>query len=439
MKKLSILLIVLLVAAAFVSAQEFAPEVTVSGSATATFGIDLNDPVTTGFENTATANIELKLVPSDTVSTGEVGYISLSGFAVTLKSTDEVVVTAPSVTAVLRFDPVAVKLYSAPSLAAGNAAGFTWHADDDPANYVKPALANKNVKTPAVAAELDGWDLVVVEYDPAEDTLADVTPEDGVLISEDQTDPENFVAFFAVPVMEGAEDAVMTTYYGLTFTVAIDPITVDFMVASDGTWENSYNDYAIGTKVTAAIDPVSVNAGVFVGPFDAMDIGFTVGLSGAFGPVTAALGFDGWVAEDAPGVDWDASASIGANLGVVTLSSLTYLWWTVDTPDIDLNQQVVLDASGAVPGLGFTNTTQMINLLTADEIPWYNKTAVSYALDGGIKPFGEFTVDSEEVMGLTLGVELSELVDNTLFTAKYVSEELGEDVGLITFSATISY
>lgn len=427
MKKLSILLIVLLVAAAFVSAQEFAPEVTVSGSATATFGIDLNDPVTTGFENTATANIELKLVPSGTVSTGEVGYISLSGFAVTLKSTDEVVVTAPSVTAVLRFDPVAVKLYSAPSLAAGNAAGFTWHEDTAAANYVKPALANKNIAEEAEDDEQVGWDLVAVD-------TGDDPPEDGeFLLTEGDWD------WYAVPVIEEGEDAVKTTYYGLTFTVAIDPITVDFMVASDGTWKNPGNDYAIGTKVTAAIDPVSVNAGVFVGPFDAMDIGFTVGLSGAFGPATVALGFDGWVAEDAPGVDWDASASIGADLGVVTLSSLTYLWWTVDTPDIDLNQQVVLDASGAVPGLGFTNTTQMINLLTADEIPWYNKTAVSYALDGGIKPFGEFTVDSEEVMGLTLGVELSELVDNTLFTAKYVSTELGEDAGLITFSAKVSY
>ena len=427
MKKLSILLIVLLVAAAFVSAQEFAPEVTVSGSATATFGIDLNDPVTTGFENTATATIELKLVPTGTASAGEVGYISLSNFAVTLKSTDEVVVTAPSVTAALRFDPVTVKLYSAPTLAAGNAAGFTWHADDDPANYVKPALQNKNIAVPAEDDEQVGWDLVAVD--------AGGDPPDGGVLIEAGADGYDF---YAVGEFEEGEAEGMTTYYGLTFTVAVDPITVDLMVASDGTWENSDNDYAVGTKITAVINPITVNAGVFVGPFDELDVGFTAGLSGAFGPASIALGFDGWLPDGADEMDWDASATIGTNLGVVGLSTLTYLW-SVGGADIDLNQQVVLDASGAVPGLGFTNTTQVINILSADEVPWYNKTALSYTLDGGIKPFGEFTIDSEEVMGLTVGVELSELVDNTLFTAKYVSEELGEDVGLITFAAKISF
>ena len=425
MKKLSILLIVLLVAAAFVSAQEVAPSVTVTGSATATFGIDL-DTQTTGFENTATATIELKLVPKGTVTKGTVGTISLADFAVTLKNAtdvaDRVVVTAPSVTAILKFDPVWVKLYSAPSLAAGNAAGFTWHADKDPANQVKPALANKNVATAAGEDETDGYKIVTVD-------TGEAAPEGGLLLNTDDG-----LDIYAVPVIVTGDAAGMTKYHGLTFTVKLDPITVDLMVASDGTWANSDNDYAVGAKVTAVVNRVTANAGVFVGPFDAIDVGITVGMGTSVGPTTVALGFDAMLKEN-DDFDWDASAKVSLNLGLVSLASHTYLW-SLAGADIELNQQVVLDASGAVPGLGFTNTTQLINLQS--DMEWYNKTAVSYTVDG-IKPFAEFSVDSNELMKLTVGAEFSALVENTLFTVKYATADLGEENGLITVAAKVTY
>jgi hypothetical protein len=69
MKKLSILLIGLLLVAGLAVAQEFDGSVSVDGSATVTFGVDLNTNYT-GFANTASSSLSITLVAEGDVSAG---------------------------------------------------------------------------------------------------------------------------------------------------------------------------------------------------------------------------------------------------------------------------------------------------------------------------------------------------------------------------------
>jgi len=78
MKKLSILLIGLLL----VSGLAFAQDVTVTGSATLTFGMDLNNNAT-GFQNEAASSISLEWLSGDEES-GTQGWITLSGWEISL-------------------------------------------------------------------------------------------------------------------------------------------------------------------------------------------------------------------------------------------------------------------------------------------------------------------------------------------------------------------
>ena len=417
MKKLSILLIGLLLVAGFA----FGQEVTVAGDATITFGYDL-DSSTSGFMNEASSSIELAWLSGDEAS-GTQGWITLSGWSIGFDDDGVFVATAADVSAGWTFDPVTVTIYSAPDLSAGNASGFAYLGlDEEDARDVQAvALANKNVATAAGAGSFEG--LVVA--------TADVQATDIII---DATSYAPFAVIVLRPVAGDAE--VATSYQGLTVSVDLGVASVDLMLASDGTWENSDNDYAVGAVISADIAPVAVNAGVFAGPFDAMDLGFTVGVSGAFGPATVAVGFDGWMADGATDLGYDVSVDIGAGFAGVTVGSLSYLY-LVGT-DMELDQEVTLDASGVVEGLGFTETFQMVNVLVGT-LAWYSETAVSYAT-GGIMPYATFGIDDASIIDLTAGVELSGFVENTVFTIEYdVDDVTNGNKGLITAAGTISF
>lgn len=424
MKKLGILMMALILVGGFA----FAQELTITGSATMTFGVDLNDPVSMGFKNEAASTATLTWLTADD-SKGTQGVITLSSAAIKFASDDKLEVNAPSVTAKLVFEPISVIIYSAPTMSGSNATSFKYAAESDADDNVKAALSAGNTSAAAGTAPTSGEG--TIQYVAA----GGDAPTGGSLIG---TTNDGLYDVYLIPV--AADAATTASFQGVTISAAVSPLTVDILLVSDGNWTNTpqaegnINDFAFGLKLSGTFGPAAVNAGVFAGPTDGLDIGLTAGMSGTFGPASVAFGVDGWMPE---GGDFalDGKLDISAGLGPVTLGSYTYFWMN---PDFDLDQQISLDASGAVEGLSFTETFQLANLLTADPAVWNSKTYVAYAT-GGIKPFATVIYYSSERLDLTAGVELTGFVENTTFTLQYDVDDVANDNGAITFATKIAY
>jgi len=319
------------------------------------------------------------------------------------------------------FDPVTVTIWSAPSFAAGNAAGFVFSDDDDPADVVKVSLSDVTLE------EGEGYENVEAVL------TADLEDDDIVL----GTDSSGEVSFIADEVGDTA-----SSYQGLTASSTFGPATLSLIVASAGTWEeNVTNAYALGGIAEVAAGPATVTLGAHYGPFqEPGDIGLTAGIDATLGPATVDIGVDYWV----PGETYDASLGLSADVAGLGLGATTYV--ADGDPDLKIDQEVTVDASGLVEGLALSNTFQMIDIMVLYGI--YNETALAYAT-GGIMPFAAFGylvetdygVDPATTLSLIAGVELSGFVENTVFTLQYESEDLAEegDKGVITAAGTISF
>ncbi|MFW6293590.1 MAG: hypothetical protein ACOC7V_14890, partial [Spirochaetota bacterium] len=262
MKKLSILLIGLLL----VSGLAFAQEPTVEGEASLTFGYDLDDNMS-GFKNAASGSIDFDWLGGD-ASKGTTGWITLSGWGISFDGEDEVSIDAPTIEAGFTFEPITITIYSAPEFEAGNATGFTWHEDSDPADEVEVALSANNETGAEGEYSTEGtWYM----HDVVEGDAGDI-PGNGILIDEESDVWELYFVPDATPTNTDTPG-----FQGLTVTADLGVASLDLLVASDGTWEeNADNSYAFGGVLTAEVDPLVLNAGVFAGPTDDdFEIGFT--------------------------------------------------------------------------------------------------------------------------------------------------------------------
>jgi hypothetical protein len=121
MKKLSILLIGLLLVSGLAFAEFGA--VTVSGSASVTWGVDLNSGAT-GFANAGTSSVSIALIDKASATTtgddGLYGTITVKDYS--LKITDGAIVSSiGAVTASIMVDPATITIYKAPGMSWGNA------------------------------------------------------------------------------------------------------------------------------------------------------------------------------------------------------------------------------------------------------------------------------------------------------------------------------
>jgi len=418
MKKLSILVVVLLLVGGFA----FAQEVEFKGDATLTAGFDL-DTEQFGFKNAASSSLKVTWAFDDASAGGTQAFIELTKMSLVAED-DTVNIDDPTVKAGLIFEPITVTIYSAPSLAFNNATGFKFIPDDpdDPRNDIDPELATNNDAT-AASTSVDAELVTVPTGDPA--------PTDGVLVG---TSGGYDVYAVASETVKAAEE---TTFQGFTITAAVDPLSVDLFVATDGTWvENTDNAFAFGSVVTATVDPLTVKAGVIYGPTDdEAALGATASVAAAVGPADVSIGFD-YFEED-----FDLSAKLGVDLGVASIASLTYL--TSQDETLEMYQELVVDASAAVEELTFKNTTQLETILLEDGLKWYNGTDLAYNIDG-IKPFTlveVYDVADELDMDLEVGVEASGMIELTTFTLKYEVDNLltADNLGLITFATKIAF
>jgi hypothetical protein len=418
MKKLSILVVVLLLVGGFA----FAQEVEFKGDATLTAGFDL-DTEQFGFKNAASSSLKVTWAFDDASAGGTQAFIELTKMSLVAED-DTVNIDDPTVKAGLTFEPITVTIYSAPSLAFNNATGFKFIPDDpdDPRNDIDPELAANNIATAAGDSTTELLWVATADVDPETDNVIDDT---------------TFPGYSFVERTVAGDDEVKTTFQGFTITAAVDPLSVDLFVATDGTWvENTDNAFAFGSVVTATVDPLTVKAGVIYGPTDDLaELGATASVAAAVGPADVSIGFD-YFEED-----FDLSAKLGVDLGVASIASLTYLT-TSEAETLEMYQELVVDASAAVEELTFKNTTQLETILE-DGLKWYNGTDLAYNIDG-IKPFTlveVYDVADELDMDLEVGVEASGMIELTTFTLKYEVDNLltADNLGLITFATKIAF
>jgi hypothetical protein len=230
MKKLSILLIGLLLVTGFAFA-DFG-DVDVSGSASVTWGVDL-DTNATGFLNAGSSSVTLTLIDEgDGVTTGDdglYGEITLTDWSMDI--TDSTVSgTGGSVDAKIVVSPLEIIIYAAPGMSWGNADALDGGAD------VEPALTGANTI---------GGVTLVLPVDPAE------------------------VDVYVVSDGDWTSNAANDYAAGADLTVEVAPITVG--VGGFYGWFNAAATYGATASLDVALDALEgVDAGV---GFDFVDGG----------------------------------------------------------------------------------------------------------------------------------------------------------------------
>ena len=399
MKKISVLLIAFLLVASFAFAQSYEPSVSISGDATLTFGIDLEEG-TTGFKNDFSSSITLTLVPLGTEQAGPEGEVSgiieLKDFRVDLSTANATRITAGAVTAWIFIDPVEIKIYSAPTLAY---------------------------------AESSDWD-----------TLREDEQDDKAAVTGLATTPGGF----AITAPGGT-----ITYQGVTITVPVEPVTVELQFASRGDWEDNVdNEYATGLKVSGELaEGVSGSLGGFfgnIGPNDA-EYGLSATLDLDFAPVTVAAKIDLPLSSD--DFDWDGRLTIGLDLDVVEVTFNTFAF----TAGGEISENVLfglgLDLGGLDENLDLAIQFETENTFVEDGLLLALNLDVAYDIDG-IKPFADYTFFGEgptleAYMNLTAGVEFSGFVPLTVFTLQYDGTDITDANGIreqyLTFATKVSF
>jgi hypothetical protein len=374
MKKLSILLIGLLLVTGLAFA-EFG-DVSVTGSASVTWGVDLNTNAT-GFLNAGSSSVTLTLIDEgDGVTGGDdglYGEITLTDWSMDI--TDSTVSgTGGSVDAKIVVSPLEIIIYAAPGMSWGNVT-IVEAGDPD----VAPALAGANT--------IGGLTLVL-PVDPA--TIDVYVVSDG----------------------DWTTNAANDYAAGLDLEVAISPITVS--LGGFYGWFNAAATYG----GTAALD-LSLDA------LEGVDVGVGVDLVEG---ITWEVGFDATVnltpenadeeqSNVAVGVSYSEAADLDMSFGVTETTAggfVDMLGATVMAEIHDLTSGTiawVVDVTGEYD--------------TGDLMPYfgfgYGSDSI-FDLNVGVVLYAGFTG-----------------IDNTTITIDYVSTDLSVDNGIITVDATIDY
>jgi hypothetical protein len=483
MKKLTLVL-ALLVSFGLVGAfsQTIAPVVDFSAEAEAVFGIDLNDEVSTGFENSAEADLSITWIDETVENEGEgvYGWIQIEDLNIAAEvdeeSDDDEMLTGSigDINARVYFSPAYLQISSAPGFDYNNAEALRIQAADD--NDPVDSLGSDDL----VAS--NGGIILGMEGLAG---MIDVAFKIGSV--------DTYAKSAAVAGVDGTYwDASDTDYATGDSTTVLD--TGDFWVvepvAAVDAGGNVDNEYVFGLDATITpMEMLSIGLGVYASNVTDAGIAFTLNPVFTMGMLEAGVPVDGYfgkmgvytddelVFELAPYVTYDLNEA-GSNVG---------LWGffqgsTVDTTDnATLDMKVSFDevADGFVPGLETGLAFFAFDILDADnasndialgltfnasyavgdvkpfvDVKWASKenTLLDDTLDAAMLMDDDSTFDSDtDVLTLEAGVELS-MVQNTVFTFKYASDNLmddtlehtstgetGIDNGRITFAAKVSY
>lgn len=378
--------IVLLLALAVLGGAVFAQEASISGSATLSWGIDL-DTQATGFNNKADLSLTFPLLAKGTKSKGAdgdvYGYIEFKDLEWKMVSTD---LAAPaqtptgSITAKLVFKPFELSVYNKPSLAINKAAEIS----DGEVEYAGVGMSGTALKY--ISDSLTASVKVLSDNDWTANTAngyaigSDVTfvvpdlMKINASVAYDLLGDTNFYAGLDAPV------TLADVLYGLTFTPAAD--------------------FIVGTTTS----------------YDAM--------------ANLALNF----------------AEANADDEQTNLAFKAYYSSLDKNIELSLSFDEYL-AGGLVDNAEFGFAVKSIDLLEAAELPWALETYAGYKLVinemNDLYGRVDFDIDSANVKNLTAKVVFTNIaVANTTFTVTYESKNLLADpagLGTIIAAAKIKY
>jgi hypothetical protein len=389
MKKIVFLAVILL---AFGVATSFAEmEASVSGSASVTLGINLNDiggadgdEMGIGFANAGTSSATLTLSEGTSEKGAEeavYGYIKVADWKVAL--TDAATSgAAGTVTAKIMADPIYVQIWALDDLATGKAT---------------------IIDTSGGGAQADISD--------------NLTESGGITIG----------------------------YSG--------PITLAIHLASGDGYDTSAGDgmsnWAAGVDASIAAGPatIAVELTKAIGDLDAnaTNVGASVALD--LGPLDPTVAFDMMMAD---GVDmmWEAGVVVDFDLGNSSKIDLDLSY--SDSAYFDVKLGVTEDAdAGFVPGLGVGITFLLADLGIAEadgEMFWDADVTFSFAISDTMKIGGAFGYHSNTTMNAEAYLEMK-MITNTTMTLKFASASLSDataeggsaqDKGTITFVTSIA-
>jgi hypothetical protein len=381
MKKLSILLIGLLLVTGLAFA-DFG-DVDVSGSASVTFGVDL-DNGTTGFANAGTSSVTITLVDeADAEATGDDGlYGTITIEEYSLEIEDGVIVSAlGDVSASITVDPAVITIYSAPSLSLDYAATI---------------------------------DSGTVEGDISTGISATGT---------------NVIGGVTISIPAGPAD--------IDLMVASDGDWND----------NAANNYAVGTEISVDVAPATIDLGFIYGWFGTgAVVGLSAAVELDIAPATITVGFDGdasvsgaFAFDIAAGAAVDLSeANDDDDTANVSLDAYVYTGGTDLDLDVALGFAEPTDG-GLMDMLGASVTLELLDVVAA--LAWNVDVTGEYDT-GDLMPYFGFGFGTDGVFDLNVGVELYETftgIDNTTVVLDYESPDLAASIlGVITVMAEVS-
>jgi hypothetical protein len=417
MKKSLLILLVLVVVGAMAFAEDVKATYSITGSATTTFGYDLNLS-SSGFRTVNSITLGIVLVPTTTVSKGGegvYGYIELKEFVFGLDgnaafNADN---SKGTMTAKIVAGPVYVKIYNHPSFSFNYADNISGSTD---VNMMTLPDANGGVAVGFVSGTM--LDVNVGIW-----TLLDYTNVAAVTAA-DAIDP-----IWPLTPGVGADDAVT------------------------GRVANTANDYGYGLGLTLAPIPmISVAAKAAMYPYVAAPFG-------AFGALltlnvienllTVTVGADYFMYTAAGGASYlDALPALTLTLGEDSLTgSLYYSNVVTATTNSEMDAKVKFTEAdgdkGYLPIAGGYVSFELDNLapLAPEVMGWALDTKWN-ATFGAYAPYVQFQLDQDSVVQLSAGVVVTAIA-NTTITADYTSADLtgvvAADKGIITLAAKITY
>jgi len=423
MKRAFLVLLVLLVAGSFVFAADKTIEervaalekavaganmaASVSGSATATFGIDL-DTKATGITQTFASKIGMTLIPKSTLNNGgAIGWVELKDFKVIVDSSAWAI-AAGSVTAKLLFNPMYIQIYGVCDDAVNKASSSAAAGENRVSSSVMSAtsgLALKNDSFAPVAgigfgAKFDKLVDLLLTVESEADWTANTTNEYAVSLSADLK-------------------AVTDLAFGVKANMGVNKPTGETNPIGIGLATN----YKVAIDDTTAIYPFAKFDAVNGTAFD-----FEV-----YGGLAISLA-KGTKAKISNGVLGDGYNGFAVSGGYWSVASASNAYVKASFQDETL--------AGLIPGVGFGFDFELVNLMAGTM-----DAGVIVAADYDatqLRPYFAATVKNLMTtmsMVMSVGTDIK-VIDKVTFNLDWTSKNLmatTPELGIVKFATTISY
>lgn len=378
MKKVALLIALMTIIALTAFAADIA--VSVSGSSDLSFGVNLNDPLATGFLNSNASNMTVTLAAGASEKGAEeavYGWIKVDGWSAKIDTN------------------------------SGNWSGSSNAAGND-ALLIAAGSVSAKIILPGAWILISGTN-------------------HGVNFIDNVQDPDN------VDAVNLTEVAGPGLVIGITGAV---PVEIGIASADDYVTvgsNNSANLYSAHVKTTLAFAPVTVEIAAEMG------LNYAVTTLGAGGKLTLAIApITLWAGADFELIDTTSAYEIGAGLSVAIADGLSFgATMSMDETnglDVKITASESSGDAGAVPVLGLGLTVGLYNL---DATLIWTVDVTADATVGPAKIYAGFGMGSDTVIDLKVGVELSVITNITLY-GEYASTNLDTDSGTIKVGAKIS-